>query len=121
MDSNTPSCRQSTAVVLILSLLVLSGAGCSGKSGKPDPGETKNTRGPSTPAAECSDDADRKPYDTLHSGEPIKVPFDRGALDALKDRPIPEVEVYGWQPEGLVAVFGEHRMRGNLLALHPDG
>src|SRR5262245_50664608 len=78
---------------------------------KPDPGRVTS----------CSDTSDPKHLEPLEFGEPIEVPFKRNFFDALKDKPIPPVEIYPWQPEGLVAVFGEHRMRGPVVAAHPDG
>jgi WD40 repeat protein len=69
----------------------------------------------------CSDDDDPKYLEPLDFGPPIRVPFDRSALNALSERPIPALEAYPWQPAALVAVLGEHRMRGNLFALSPDG
>ena len=60
--------------------------------------------------------------DELVFGEPVRAAFDPKFLDALKDKPIPEIERYkDWQPNGLVAVLGEHRMRNILFAANPDG
>jgi WD40 repeat protein len=69
----------------------------------------------------CSDDDDPKYLDPLEFGPPVEVTFERRFLDGLARRPIPEVEVYPWQPKELVAVLGEHRMRGDLIASSPDG
>ena len=69
----------------------------------------------------CSDDDDPKELKPLRFGPPLDVRFERRFLDALDDRPLPKIEVYPWQPQGLVAVLGEHRMRGNLFAVSPDG
>jgi eukaryotic-like serine/threonine-protein kinase len=54
-------------------------------------------------------------------GEPIRVRFDSRWLDALDPAKIPAVERYSWQPKELVAVLGEHRLRGVLVAIRPDG
>jgi WD40 repeat protein len=70
---------------------------------------------------QCSDDSDPKFLEGLEFGPPVEVSFRRATLDALSDRPIPPLEVFPWQPRGLVAVLGEHRMRGFLLAASPDG
>jgi WD40 repeat protein len=69
----------------------------------------------------CSDTSDLKALDDLNFGPSVRAPFDPGALDALKGKPIPAAELYSWQPPGLVAVLGEHRMRGTVLAASPDG
>jgi WD40 repeat protein len=69
----------------------------------------------------CSDDADPKTLEPLDFGPAVEIPFSRAALDALEKKPIPPLEVFPWQPDNLVAVLGEHRMRGDLFALHPDG
>jgi WD40 repeat protein len=78
-------------------------------------------RSPVTQRPACSDDDDPKVLEPLDFGPPISVCFDRSLLDSLASKPIPPLEQYPWQPKGLVAVLGEHRMRGNLLAVSPDG
>jgi WD40 repeat protein len=78
-------------------------------------------RAPVTQRSPCSDDDDPKVLEPLEFGTPISVRFDRSLLDSLAGKPIPPVEVYPWQPEGLVAVLGEHRMRGNLFTVSPAG
>lgn len=128
------SSRRARALLLLLLLLLLIGGGVAVKvflldrnGSKPDPqGDNKdksNTDKPSESVKRqgCSDTDDPKYLEPLEFGDPIEVAFKRDQLDALKDKPIPEIEIYPWQPEGLVAVLGEHRMRGSVLAAHPDG
>jgi WD40 repeat protein len=124
--------RRRTPVLLVLGIVavLLLGGGVGGAlwwrahttppdtgNGDPPPDSTS----PITPAPLCSDDDDPKYLEPLEFGPPVEVRFDRQALDALKERPIPPLEIYPWLPEGLVAILGEHRMRGNLLAASPDG
>ncbi len=75
----------------------------------------------SPPLETCNDETDPKYLKNLEFGEPLNTPFDRSYLDALANRDIPEIERYSWQPKELVAVLGEHRMRGNVFATSPDG
>jgi WD40 repeat protein len=75
-----------------------------------------------TPIAQgCSDTSALKVFDDLEFGESVRAQFDPKALDDLKGKPIPDEEIYPWQPRGLVAVLGEHRMRGGVIASNPDG
>jgi WD40 repeat protein len=118
--------------LLLAALLLLLGAGVGGvlwwrsTAGNPSknssPADPSDARG-GAPGELCSDDADPKYLEPLEFGPPIQVRFDRKWLDALPDHPIPALELYPeWQPkEGLVAVLGEHRMRGTLFAVSPDG
>ena len=46
---------------------------------------------------------------------------ERSPLDRLDPAKIPATERFPWQAKELVAVLGEHRMRGNLIAPSPDG
>jgi WD40 repeat protein len=115
-------------LVAVLALLLIGaavglkvwlGGSSDKKEDEPDPNKK---RGPVTQRSACSDDDDPKELEPLEFGKPIEVRFERRLLDALRDRDIPEIERYpDWQPKGLVAVLGEHRMRGSLFALHPDG
>jgi WD40 repeat protein len=73
------------------------------------------------PSPGCSDTSDLKVLDDLDFGPSVRATFNAKTLDALKDKPVPEVEIYPWQPPGLVAVLGEHRMRGTVIAASPDG
>ena len=113
--------------VLLLLLLLLGGAGVwwvvhhpSGRGGG-DASHTNEAPPDAAPGPLCSDDDDPKYLEHLEFGPPVETSFDRGRLDALPARPIPEVEQYPWQPPELVAVLGEHRMRGQLIAASPDG
>ncbi len=127
-DSNpkpSSSRRSRTLLAIVLGLLLLSG-GCvlwlrSGGSSATTDSSGDGAKGQQTQRPACSDDDDPKYLEQLEFGPPIQVDFDRRWLNALADRPIPEVEVYPWQPEGLVAVLGEHRMRGTLFAVRADG
>ncbi len=121
-----PSSGRRLALLALLVLLVGAGVETTlwlrrtsrGETGEPSDHRPDSVQG-QLPA--CSDDDDPKTLPPLAFGPPLHVPFDRHPLDALAERPIPAVEVYPWQPEGLVAVLGEHRMRGSLFAVHPDG
>lgn len=122
-----PSSRRLVLAALLALLLVGAGVGVKvwlgGKSDerKDDPSPEKK-RGPVTQQSACSDDDDPKEFEPLDFGKPIEVRFERRLLDALDPGNIPEVERYpAWQPKELVAILGEHRMRGKLFALHPDG
>ncbi len=66
------------------------------------------------------DPEDDKTLDTIAFGPSIRATFNPDLLNALDPRKIPEIERYDWQPDELVAVFGEHRMRGTLVAVSPD-
>ncbi len=63
----------------------------------------------------------------LRPAPPPPPPIERTFLDRLDPANIPEGDRFAWQPPGLVAVLGEHRLRerdGNplyRLALSPDG
>jgi WD40 repeat protein len=122
--------RRGLLVAALLALLLLGGAAGGflwwrGRGATPVDADKKDdgSRGniDTTQRAKCSDDDDPKYLEPLEFGPPIETPFDRRRLDGLADRPIPEVEVYKWQPQGLVAVLGEHRMRGHVFAASPDG
>jgi WD40 repeat protein len=122
------SSRRWLLLALLLLLLIGGGVGLviamRGNSDRPDnPNKGLQSGGGTTTEDEevCADDKDPKYLEPLAFGEPIKVKFDRGPLDALKDKEIPSVEVYPWQPKELVAVLGEHRMRGTVFALSKDG
>ncbi len=124
------SSRRRPLVLLALLSLLLLGAGAGGAfwwhqrkqlANRDSTSSEKRTPVPVLPTSGCSDDDDPKYLERLEFGPPLTVPFDRAHLDALADRPLPPLEVYPWQPEGLVAVLGEHRMRGNLFAVSPDG
>jgi WD40 repeat protein len=89
-------------------------------------GTEDGSRPPAGPGKEdpvCSDDDDPKyMVERIQYGPPLTPPsFERKFLDGLAERPIPEVEKYPWLPENLVAILGEHRMRGYLFALDPEG
>ena len=125
-----PPPRRSGWLLALLLLLLLLGAGAAGvwwvvhKTSGPADGVTAGDDGPApapVAAPACSDDADPKYLEHLDFGPPVETPFDRRRLDALPNRPIPEIEKYPWQPAELVAVLGEHRMRGQLFAASPDG
>jgi len=114
-------------LAILLGLLLICAAGGalwlrygSGRSPTADSSADK-MKNQQTQRPACSDDDDPKYLEQLEFGPPIQVEFNRRWLNALADRPIPEVEVYPWQPEGLVAVLGEHRMRGSLFAVSADG
>jgi WD40 repeat protein len=115
-------------LVAVLALLLIGGAvglkvwlGGSPDKKEDSPDPTKKS-GSVTQRSACSDYDDPKELEPLEFGKPIEVRFERRFLDALADREIPEIERYpDWQPKGLMAVLGEHRMRGSLFALHPDG
>jgi len=120
------------ALLLLLLLLVLVGGGywwfrggknnaIANNGGDPSrPGG--RTGGDTTQRPACSDDDDPKYLEPLEFGEPVQVPFDRRYLDALDpEKHIPLLERYEWLPDQLVAVLGEHRMRGIHLAANPDG
>ncbi len=93
----------------------------------------KRKKGPSPEVANTSDDeelrrrleARKNPpppaLEDLVFGKPLSVKFDPAPLDALDPAKIPAAERFDWQPQGLVGLFGEHRLRGSLLAVHPDG
>jgi hypothetical protein len=68
-------------------------------------------------------DADGRPNEgeSLGLGEPVRVPFDSQWLDRLDAANIPPGERYDWQPKELCAVLGEHRLRGDMIAVSPDG
>jgi WD40 repeat protein len=130
--TDTPARPTSRRRWLLLAalLLLLLGAGVGGvlwwrsSRGPSDNPPTGGPAGPHLVAGElCSDDDDPKYLEPLEFGPPIQVRFDRKWLDALPDHPIPALELYPeWQPkEGLVAILGEHRMRGTLFAVSPDG
>src|SRR5262249_51657104 len=123
-----PPSRKRIWLLLLLVLLLLGGIGgavlLNRGGGDADPDNKDSSKdAPYSfgPRSHCSDDADPKIYEPLEFGEPIAVRFDRRLLDALDPKNIPPVEVYDWQPKGLVAVLGEHRMRGPLFALSRDG
>lgn len=124
-----PSRRRGWLLALLLLLLIgVAGAGgawwWANRGGATGMG---GATGPAEPSPDpvkspaCSDDADPKYLEHLDFGPPVETRFDRGRLDALPKRPIPEIEKYPWQPPELVAVLGEHRMRGQLIASSPDG
>ena len=114
------------ALLLLLLLFGVGGTACvwwlTHNTSGPGDGGTAGTEGPSPDPVKlptCSDDADPKYLEHLDFGPPIETRFDRKRLDALPDRPIPDIEKYPWQPAELVAVLGEHRMRGQLFAARP--
>jgi WD40 repeat protein len=120
-------------LVLLLFLLVL-GASTGGalwwlkrdkgqKPGNPSLVGPISTNGGGTETDKrppCSDDDDPKYLEQLEFGPPLVVRFDPRPLAGLKKTPLPAIEVYPWQPAGLVAILGEHRMRGQLVAVRPD-
>jgi WD40 repeat protein len=125
-----PSRRRTWLLALLVLLLVGGGIGGTlwwrsrsgaGTGGSGDP--TKPPPGAARDESDCSDDEDPKYLpERIQYGPPLTPPsFDRKFLDSLAERPIPEVEKYPWLPENLVAILGEHRMRGYLFALHPEG
>ena len=129
-----PAPRRRRGWLVVALLLFLLAAGATGgvwwwriRAASADQAKNLGTDSGSKPVEltterqECSDDADPKFLEGLEFGPPVEVAFRRGLLDALADRPIPPVEVFPWQPRGLVAVLGEHRMRGSLLTASPDG
>jgi WD40 repeat protein len=71
-------------------------------------------------AQPSDDEEDDKTLDTITFGPSIRATFNPDFLNALDPAKIPEIERYYWQPDGLVALFGEHRMRGTLVAVSPD-
>jgi WD40 repeat protein len=73
------------------------------------------------PTDTCDENTAPERLEKLEYGEPLNTAFDRAYLYALAKRAIPAVEQYPWQPKELVAVLGEHRMRGNVFAVSPDG
>jgi WD40 repeat protein len=116
--------RRGAWLLLLLPLLLLLGwtiwwvahrSGSSTKSGW----STEPLAG--SPSGGCSDTSDLKYLDDLEFGPSVRADFNPRLLNALKDRPLPEHEVYPWQPKNLVAVLGEHRMRNTLIASNPDG
>src|SRR5689334_7467565 len=126
-----PAARRGWGWLLALLLLVLLAGGLGGawwwrgRMAAPGPGQGGN--GTQVPADDsqsklplCSDEDDPKYLEHLEFGPPIEVRLDRRFLDALPGRPLPAGEVYPWQPKELVAILGEHRMRGNLMAASPD-
>lgn len=56
----------------------------------------------------------------LEIGPSLRPKFDPRFLNALDPKNIPPLERFPWQPKGLVAVFGQHRVHGNLTAISPD-
>ncbi|MFO0965179.1 MAG: serine/threonine-protein kinase [Gemmataceae bacterium] len=58
---------------------------------------------------------------TLDFGPPIVATFDPKYLDALDPAKIPPLERFDGQPKELVGVLGEHRLRGSVIAVSPDG
>ncbi len=123
-----PRRRRAAWLLVVLALLLLGGAasvGCWWHFSEPNSdnraGAGSSERDLPPPVEGCSDTSDLKVLDDLVFGPSVRAPFDPKTLDALKDKPIPEVEVYPWQPPGLVAVLGEHRMRGAVIAASPDG
>ncbi len=130
-DAGSPSASPRRLGWLLALLLLLLGGGAGGawwwlhREGAAGPGrETTAANGPRADPVKppaCSDDADPKYLEHLEFGPPVETRFDRKYLDALPQRPIPEIEKYPWQPAELVAVLGEHRMRGQLVASSPDG
>jgi WD40 repeat protein len=130
LPPGVPRRRWSGWLLALLALLLLVGAaGVAGwwyqrSTGQPtDPGIQNDLTGflPSPSVKACSDTSDLKVFDDLEFGPTVRAPFDPTILDALKDKEIPKAEVYPWQPRGLVAVLGEHRMRGSVIAANPDG
>lgn len=124
--SPAPGSRKRMVVLAALLLLLIGGVvggalwwNGKGKDEGPPPASNVPPPGP-VAGEECSDDDDPKYLDPLDFGPPIEVAYDRSVLEALADRPIPDIETYPWQPQGLVAVLGEHRMRGNRVAASPD-
>jgi WD40 repeat protein len=112
-------------LLLLLILLVSAGAVLSWQLAPgrgPDVGGAGQPRGPAGAVRppDCSDDRDPKYLEPLEFGDPVVVPLARRPLEGLARTPLPAVEVYPWQPENLVAVLGEHRMRGHLFASSPD-
>jgi WD40 repeat protein len=120
--------RRLALPVLVLLLLVAAGGGAywwhqrGQKAGGEEAGtpREKTKLLPTGAQESCSDDGDPKVLEPLDFGPPIQVRFDRRSLDGLARKPIPKAEVYPWQPRGLLAVLGEHRLRGSLFALRPD-
>src|SRR5262245_5772744 len=121
-----PPNRRRLLLAALLALLLLGGgiglaialrgkSDGSGKDGGPRPGDSTEDE------EVCSDDKDPKGLFPLEFGDPIRVSFSRKGLDALSEKPIPEVEKYPWQPKELVAVLGEHRMRGSHVAVLAGG
>src|SRR6516162_8924699 len=124
-----PSSSHGRLILFALLALLLIGGGIgltialSGKSGKDDGEDRRDSRGrdKKNEGPICNDDKDPKGFARLEFGDPIEVPFKRRFLDALSEKQIPDIEQYPWQPKELVAVLGEHRMRGTQFALLPDG
>ena len=129
--SGAPPARRRGWLLALLLLLLLIGGGAGGAwwfahggaSGKGDGGTANGNQPTPDPVSlpVCSDDADPKYLERLDFGPPLETRFDRNRFDALPNRPIPDLEKYPWQPPELVAVLGEHRMRGQLFAASPDG
>jgi WD40 repeat protein len=117
------------ALLLLLLLLLAGGLGgafwwrghAAPLSRETGPDPDAGTTGSKARLSVCSDEDDPKYLEHLDFGPPIDVPLERRFLDALPGRPLPPLEVYPWQPRELVAILGEHRMRGNLIAASPDG
>jgi WD40 repeat protein len=127
-----PRRRRGGWLPALLALLLLAGGGVVAvwwyQHGKGNPADSGLARGdsgrnfddPRRPS--CSDTSSIKTLDDLEFGDSVRVKFDPKLLDAIESDSIPEVERYpSWQPPGLVAVLGEHRMRGTVLAASPDG
>lgn len=120
--------RRGGWLLALLAILLLSGAvGLAlwwhghGAANATDQAIASNRSTDVPPPADCSDDVDPKHLERLEFGKSIRADFDGKYLTSLKDKPIPEVEVYPWQPKDLVAILGEHRMRGTVIAASPDG
>jgi len=121
--------RSGAWLLALLALLLLVGGGGlavwwrsgAGGSGSGNAGNTAQHTDP-PPRAGCSDTSDLKVLDDLEFGDPVRAPFEPKFLDALREnKRIPEVEVYPWLPRDLIAILGEHRMRGTIMAASPDG
>ena len=121
--------RRAAWLLALLALLLLAGGGGlavwwkagGGGLGAGHAGDTLAHIDP-PPKGGCSDTSDLKVLDDLDFGKPVRASFDSTFLDTLRNnKKIPELEVYPWLPTNLIAVLGEHRMRGSLIAVSPDG
>jgi WD40 repeat protein len=90
-----------------------------GKGGPPPDDEPVRQKRPATRVD--PDDTPPPKAERLKWGKPAHASFSPRWLDKFNGEDIPKLERFDWQPRGLVAVLGEHRLRGALVAVSPDG